>query len=113
MLKGSSPTSNSIWRALSLRSSRLLSTIQLPTAENQMELQKRADLLAQQTFLGVPSNDFAKGVRDHFVYLLKAGLNPDSKVVDLGCGVLRVGYWLIHFLDPGCYCGIEHHAGRL
>src|SRR6266568_9281447 len=44
---------------------------------------------------------------------LAAGLNPDSKVVDLGCGVLRLGYWLIHFLDPSCYCGIEPHPQRL
>jgi hypothetical protein len=30
-----------------------------------------------------------------------------KKVLDLGCGCLRGGYWLIHLLEPGCYCGIE------
>ena len=35
------------------------------------------------------------------------------KVCGLGCGVLRGGYWLTHFLNAGCYCGIEPHAGRL
>ena len=30
-----------------------------------------------------------------------------------GCGILRAGYWLIHFLDAGCYFGIEPHVGRL
>jgi hypothetical protein len=34
-------------------------------------------------------------------------------VIDLGCGVLRAGYWLIHFLDAHCYYGIESHAERL
>jgi hypothetical protein len=28
-------------------------------------------------------------------------------VLDLGCGCLRVGYWLVRFLDPGCYFGID------
>jgi hypothetical protein len=78
-----------------------------------MELQKKAERLGEKTFLGFPAQDFERGGREQFIYLLRAGLNPDSKIVDLGCGVLRAGYWLIHFLDAGCYCGIEPHAGRL
>ncbi len=41
------------------------------------------------------------------------GLTPQSKVLDIGCGVLRAGYWLIHFLEAGCYFGIEPSAERL
>jgi hypothetical protein len=78
-----------------------------------MTLQERAERLGEKTFLGVPVKDFAAGGREQLIYLLQAGLTPGSKLVDLGCGVLRAGYWLIHFLDPGCYCGIEPHAGRL
>jgi hypothetical protein len=78
-----------------------------------MNLQKRADMLAARTFLGVPGQDFERGGREQLIYLLRAGINPGSKLIDLGCGVLRAGYWLIHFLDPGCYCGIEPHKGRL
>ena len=78
-----------------------------------MELQWKAAMLGEKKFLGVPVLDFEKGGREQLAYLLTAGLNPDSKVVDLGCGVLRGGYWLIHFLDPGCYCGIEPHTERL
>lgn len=70
-------------------------------------------MLAEKTFLGVPVHGFEKGGRELLTFLLNAGLNPDSKLVDIGCGVLRGGYWLIHFMDPGCYCGIEPHAGRL
>src|SRR5437660_14464 len=70
-------------------------------------------MLAERKFLGVPVLDFERGGREQLIYLLAAGLNPDSKVVDVGCGVLRGGYWLIHFLDPGCYCGIEPHTWRL
>jgi hypothetical protein len=78
-----------------------------------MSLQQRAAMLAAKTFLGVPGKDFEKGGREQLIHLLRAGLKPGSRLVDLGCGVLRAGYWLIHFLDPGCYCGIEPHQGRL
>ena len=78
-----------------------------------MTLQTKAEMLGRNKFLGVPVQDFEKGGREQLAYLLAAGINPDSKVVDLGCGLLRGGYWLIHFLDAGCYCGIEPHAERL
>jgi hypothetical protein len=78
-----------------------------------MEIQKKAELLGEKTFFGFLAKDFENGGREQFIYLLTAGLNPDSRLVDLGCGVLRAGYWLIHFLDAGCYCGIEPHEGRL
>ena len=78
-----------------------------------MELQKRFERLSGNRFLGVPVRDFEKGGREQLAFLLAAGLNPDSKVVDLGCGVLRAGYWLIHFLNIGGYFGIEPHRERL
>ncbi len=70
-------------------------------------------MLGAEGFLGVPIQGFAEGGRELLSYMRSAGLNPASKVADLGCGVLRGGYWLIHFLDPDGYCGIEPHAGRL
>lgn len=76
-------------------------------------LQKRAEVLGATTFLGVPVRDFELGGREHFICLLAAGLTPQSKLIDLGSGVLRLGYWPIHFLDPFCYCGIEPHPQRL
>lgn len=39
--------------------------------------------------------------------LLREGLTPASQVLDVGCGCLRGGYWLIHFLDEHCYFAIE------
>jgi hypothetical protein len=78
-----------------------------------MNLQSKAEFLSEKAFLGFPSADFEKAGREQLSYLLLSGINPDSKLVDLGCGVLRAGYWLIHFLDPGCYFGIEPHKGRL
>ena len=78
-----------------------------------LTLQQRAETLGATQFLGVPVEHFESGGREQLAYLLRAGLNPHSKVCDVGCGVLRAGYWLIHFLDAGCYCGIEPHAARL
>ncbi|HYC59568.1 MAG TPA: hypothetical protein VEK79_08375 [Thermoanaerobaculia bacterium] len=79
----------------------------------QTPLQNRADVLRDGPFLGVPFDDFDRSGREQLIFLLMNGLRPDSQVLDLGCGVLRGGYWLIHFLDAQRYHGIEPHAERL
>ncbi len=76
-------------------------------------MQERAERLRDGRFPGVPIDGFERGGREQLLFLLMSGLTPSSKVLDLGCGVLRAGYWLIHFLDPGCYFGIEPSAERL
>lgn len=78
-----------------------------------MTLQEKFEMLAKHKFLGIPVKDFEAGGREQFRYLQRAGLRPGSKLVDIGCGVLRAGYWIIGFLDPDCYCGIEPHRERL
>jgi SAM-dependent methyltransferase len=70
-------------------------------------LQRRSERLAETTFLGGPKRDFERVGRLGFEVLLAEGLLPSSRVLDVGCGALRLGYWLMHFLDPGCYFGIE------
>lgn len=35
------------------------------------------------------------------------GMQPDSAVLDIGCGCPRGGRWIIPLLEPGNYCGIE------
>ena len=70
-------------------------------------LLERAKKLEKEAFLGGPLESFETAGRMQLQLLLKEGLYPDSKVLDIGCGCLRGGYWLIHFLDPGCYFGIE------
>lgn len=78
-----------------------------------MTLQDRADRLREGKFLGVPIDGFERGGKEQLIYLLMNGLTPTSKVLDIGCGVLRAGYWLIHFLEPGRYFGIEPSKERL
>jgi hypothetical protein len=76
-------------------------------------VQERVGELDRSTFFGVPIAEFENRGRQQLILLIMAGLQPASRVVDLGCGLLRGGYWLIHFLEPDCYHGIEPHEGRL
>jgi hypothetical protein len=78
-----------------------------------MRLQEKADRLSREIFVGGPVDDFETVGRLQLTTLLKEGLYPDSKVLDIGCGCLRGGYWLIHFLDPDCYYGIEPNRAML
>jgi SAM-dependent methyltransferase len=48
-----------------------------------------------------------------FEYLLDAGLRPDHRLLDFGCGSLRVGIWVIPYLDSERYFGIESHLMSL
>jgi hypothetical protein len=64
-------------------------------------------MMKRHGFMGVPRETFEAGGRAQLVLLLNHGLTPEAKVLDIGCGCLRVAYWLIRFLDSDCYCGIE------
>lgn len=75
--------------------------------------ERAANLEAAGIFLGGPARLFGTAGRKLLMTLLSDGLTPDSKVLDVGCGCLRGGYWLIHFLDRGCYCGIEPNEPML
>ena len=71
-------------------------------------VQARAEeMIARHGFLGVPVETFEQAGRAQLGALRREGLRPESRVLDLGCGCLRAGCWLIRYLDPGCYCGIE------
>jgi SAM-dependent methyltransferase len=76
-------------------------------------VQTRAEALADQMFVGGPVRDFEKAGRLQLITLLEHGLHPQSRILDVGCGCLRGGYWLLHFLDPGCYFGIEPNRPML
>jgi len=45
--------------------------------------------------------------RDHFDYLISRGLKPEHRFLDVGCGALRTGIWIIPYLDTGHYFGID------
>jgi hypothetical protein len=77
-------------------------------------VQARAnEMMSRHGFLGVPVETFEVGGRRQLISLLNEGLVPESKVLDLGCGCLRNAYWLVRFLDPGCYHGLEPARQRV
>lgn len=47
--------------------------------------------------------------RDHLDYLVSRGLRPSDNFLDLGCGALRTGIFVIPYLDAGRYYGVEAH----
>lgn len=78
------------------------------------KVQARAnELMQQQGFMGVPLQTFEQAGRNQLIALLNQGLNPESTVLEIGCGCLRVAYWLIRFLDQDCYHGIEPARPRV
>ena len=76
-----------------------------------MSVQERANTLVG--FSGGPLEDFEPAGRLQLITLLEEGLTPSSNVLDVGCGCLRAGYWLIHFLERGRYFGIEPNEEML
>jgi SAM-dependent methyltransferase len=58
-------------------------------------------------FLGGPPELFERAGRESLIVLLESGLTPESTVLDIGCGVLRGGRWIIPLLEPAHYYGIE------
>ena len=71
------------------------------------------EMMSRHGFLGVPVATFEQAGREQLVALLQEGLHPESKVLEIGCGCLRIAYWLVRFLDPGCYHGIEPAGQRV
>ncbi len=76
-------------------------------------LEKSKKIEAEGVFLGGPPNAFTRVGRNQLITLLDAGITPDSTLLDIGCGCLRGGYWLIHFLDKSNYFGIEPNKNML
>ena len=42
-----------------------------------------------------------------FAYLVKHGLRPDHRILDIGCGNLRAGWRVIQYLNSGNYYGVD------
>jgi SAM-dependent methyltransferase len=64
-------------------------------------------LLAEVNFTGGPTAQFEAVGRETLVALLECGILPHHNLLDFGCGALRLGWWLIRFMDEGRYFGIE------
>jgi len=48
-----------------------------------------------------------------FEFLIRQGMEPQDRLLDVGCGSLRGGVHAIAYLEPGHYFGIEKEASLL
>jgi SAM-dependent methyltransferase len=55
---------------------------------------------------------WAKG-KYRFEFLVESGLRPEHRLLDIGCGSLRIGVPAIRYLEPGNYFGVESHLFSL
>lgn len=67
----------------------------------------------EQQFLGGPPEVFETVGREQLAALLDFRLGPESRVIDIGCGCLRGGKWIIPLLEVGHYCGLEPNREML
>ena len=71
-------------------------------------LQQRGEILSTiSDKIGCGVYRFEKTGRAQLEALVRNGLNPWDKFLDIGCGAFCGGYWVMHFLNAGCYHGIE------
>ena len=71
-------------------------------------LQSRGERLYRVTTqIGCGVARFEATGRAQLEALIRHGLNPWHKLLDIGCGALCGGWWMIHFLDRGGYHGVE------
>ena len=74
---------------------------------------KRANL-SQWYAVGSTNRDSWLYMGDRlFQYLVSQGLRPEDKLLDIGCGNLRVGLRLIDYLNSGNYWGIDISSENL
>ena len=57
--------------------------------------------------LGGPEAKFAQVGRKTLAAMIDSGLAPGHVVVDVGAGSLRIGWWLLHYIEPRNYHAIE------
>lgn len=77
--------------------------------DEQLGLDKRAGDSHYRAYVG-PPGDYDLVAAMSFGLLTVLGLRQHHRILDIGCGSLRVGRLLIPYLNRGGYTGIEPHA---
>ncbi len=96
------------WQYYFVRALSLLGYSLVPNKKTEGSASRFADE-THHRFYGLP---WCIG-RDQMDFLVSRGLRPSHRVLDLGCGSLRTGIWLIPYLDNGNYFGVDAHLESL
>jgi hypothetical protein len=86
----------------------LASCATMPTFE-----QFQADVEQSALWSGGPDERFETVGRNTLAAAIRYGLMPDHKVLDIGAGSLRVGWWLLQYIKPANYYVIEPDRGMI
>jgi hypothetical protein len=77
-------------------------------------LQKfRVELRKAGIWTGGPDPYFGNVGRNTLVTAIEHGLMREHKVLDVGAGSLRVGWWFLHYIEPRNYYAIEPVKERI
>lgn len=63
-----------------------------------------------RTMVGAMWDDIG---RLQFEFLRAQGLEPQHRLLDVGCGALRGGVHFVRYLEPDCYCGLDANASLI
>ena len=99
--------------ALKPMTSRISRRLSPETAESRDIRKFKKSLVAAGIPLGGPEAKFAQVGRKSLAAMIDAGLMPSHRVVDIGAGSMRVGWWLMHYIDPSNYYAIEPLRDRI
>jgi len=70
-------------------------------------------LRAAEIWFGGPEERFEEVGRGTLALAIDSGLNPDHQVLDIGAGSLRVGWWILQYIDPKNYHAVEPVKERI
>jgi len=71
------------------------------------------DGYAAKNIQKLPSEEYLQEGKYFVDWLVRHGLNPEHRLLDYGCGVLRAGRYLIPYLNRGNYVGIDISWNRI
>mgnify|MGYP000229926926 CR=1 FL=1 len=69
---------------------------------------ERVQVLGHRAFVGGTNPESWYGIgKRQYHWLISQGLRPEHKFLDIACGSLRLGQFLIPYLNEQCYFGLE------
>jgi SAM-dependent methyltransferase len=69
---------------------------------------ERVRILGHRALVGGTNAETWYGIgKRQYHWLVSQGLRPDHRFLDIACGSLRLGQFLIPYLGRGCYFGLE------